>query len=307
MFGAVIRKIGEMDRERPRAAATRALRKAITAGAPLIFTRLFYGNNRGLRSWGGKRACLTLSWDCDLPEDLAAAPRLLDLLRDRGLRTCFACVGKWIEREPDLHRRILAEGHEILNHSHTHPSNAILHPDRRFNQLSAREQEEEIRACHETCRRLLGYEPAGFRTPHFGNAHTDGVDEILTRVGYRYSSSRPALRTPAFGAPYRPRVGLVEFPLSFYPREPFQVFETWRYFRAPGARGREDEFFAMFRFLIDLAVDTNSYVNLYLDPIDTARFRDFARFLDYVRERGDDLRCARYADLLKDEASHGTA
>lgn len=305
MFGKVIRKIGEMDGARPGAPATRLVRKAVTACMPILFTRLFYGNNRGVRMWGGKRACLTLSWDCDLPEDLAAAPRLLDMLRERGMRTCFACVGSWIERDPGLHRRMLAEGHEILNHSQTHPSNAILHPRRRFNHLSAGEQEGEIRACHETCRRLLGCEPLGFRTPHFGNAHTDAVDGILARLGYRYSSSRHALRTPAFGAPYEARPGLVEFPLAFDPREPFQVFETWRCFRAPGARADEDGFFDAFRLLLDLAVETNSYVNLYFDPMDVVRFRDFARFLDCVRERAGDLLLARYADLLAEgEGGH---
>jgi peptidoglycan-N-acetylglucosamine deacetylase len=294
----LVRWIIHRHRNRPDALLTKAARRVITAACPLFFTEAYFSPNRGHRLWEGKKACLSLSWDCDVEGDIQALPSLLDTLEKYSLRTGFACVGKWIEKEPGLHRRILGEGHEILNHSYSHPSSELFHPGRRFNQLTAEEQEKEILSCHEVCRRLLRYEPSGFRTPHFGNSHTAGIDEILERVGYRYSSSRVAITTPARGMPYLSRERLWEFPLSFYPREPFQVFETWRYFRAPGARGREDEFFSMFRFLIDTAIDTNSYVNLYLDPIDTARFRDFARFLDYVRERANDLLLARYGDLL---------
>ena len=45
---------------------------------------------------------------------------LLDVLRREGLRGTFFVVGENVERYPELARRILAEGHAIASHSHTH-------------------------------------------------------------------------------------------------------------------------------------------------------------------------------------------
>jgi peptidoglycan-N-acetylglucosamine deacetylase len=45
---------------------------------------------------------------------------LLDVLKREGLRTTFFVVGENVERYPDLARRIVAEGHAIASHSHTH-------------------------------------------------------------------------------------------------------------------------------------------------------------------------------------------
>lgn len=49
-------------------------------------------------------------------------PRLLDMLRDRNIKATFFVVGKCAQEYPHLIRRILAEGHEIGNHTWTHRS-----------------------------------------------------------------------------------------------------------------------------------------------------------------------------------------
>lgn len=284
----------------PTAPFTRIVRKVITNSFPLFFTKVYYSNNKGKQSWNNKKTSFTLSWDCDLPEDIEEIPKLLTLLKKHSIKTSFACIGKWIEKEPGLHKRIIDEGHEIINHSYTHPSNIIFHPHRRFDQLSAKEQEEEVLRCHEVCKKLLGYEPIGFRTPHF--RHTDSVDKILVKIGYRYSSSRVASQTLSFGKPFFARESLLEIPLSFYPKEPFQIFETWRFFRAPNVKPallQEEEFFAMFKFLINLGIETNSFINLYFDPMDIAKFRDPTRFLSYLNDRESKLWIAKYEEIAK--------
>ena len=48
-------------------------------------------------------------------------PALLDILRDQGVVATFFHRGKWAEANPELVRRIVAEGHLIGNHSYTHP------------------------------------------------------------------------------------------------------------------------------------------------------------------------------------------
>ncbi|MGH9457091.1 MAG: polysaccharide deacetylase family protein [Thermoanaerobaculia bacterium] len=45
---------------------------------------------------------------------------ILDVLRDRGVRTTLFLTGDFVDREPDLVRRMVAEGHEIGNHTWSH-------------------------------------------------------------------------------------------------------------------------------------------------------------------------------------------
>ncbi len=49
-------------------------------------------------------------------------PRLLDMLKERNIKATFFVVGKCAQEYPHLVRRILAEGHEIGNHTWTHRS-----------------------------------------------------------------------------------------------------------------------------------------------------------------------------------------
>ena len=47
-------------------------------------------------------------------------PRLLDLLRSKGVRATFFLIGKHARRHPGLVERIAGEGHEIGNHTEHH-------------------------------------------------------------------------------------------------------------------------------------------------------------------------------------------
>ena len=48
-------------------------------------------------------------------------PQLLDTLKQRGVRATFFVVGQNAAEYPDILKRIVAEGHELANHSYTHP------------------------------------------------------------------------------------------------------------------------------------------------------------------------------------------
>ena len=45
---------------------------------------------------------------------------ILDELAKRGARATFFCLGKNAEQYPDLHDRIIAEGHRVGNHTYSH-------------------------------------------------------------------------------------------------------------------------------------------------------------------------------------------
>jgi len=48
-------------------------------------------------------------------------PRLLDMLKQRGIKATFFLVGECAAEYPQLVKRIVAEGHEVGNHSWSHP------------------------------------------------------------------------------------------------------------------------------------------------------------------------------------------
>lgn len=88
---------------------------------------------------------------------------LLDMLRGYGIPATFFLLGANAERNPAMVRRIVAEGHEVGNHSWSHPNLRTLPPE---------QQAEELRATDATLR-ALGADPAYLRPPYGSfDAHT---------------------------------------------------------------------------------------------------------------------------------------
>jgi peptidoglycan-N-acetylglucosamine deacetylase len=57
-------------------------------------------------------------------------PRLLEMLKQRNIKATFFLIGQNVASNPEIVRRILADGHEIGNHSWTHPQLSKLSDDR---------------------------------------------------------------------------------------------------------------------------------------------------------------------------------
>src|SRR5579864_2217566 len=101
------------------------------------------------------RRCVALTFD-DGP-DPVYTPKLLDLLREKGVKATFFVIGKHTDQHPEIVRRAWAEGHLIGNHTWSHyPLFCFLMPGR----LRA-----EIERCTESIRRSCGSPPHLFRSP----------------------------------------------------------------------------------------------------------------------------------------------
>lgn len=277
---------------------SKVFRHPVTILAPRVFLRAFC--QRGtVKEWHGKKACFVLSFDCDYAEDVQAIPEIVRLLAAYSVKASFACIGKLIEKYPREHELILKAGHEILNHTHTHPNNEVLNPNRRFNELTIDEQKEEIDKCHKMCQNILNYAPVGFRIPHFGALYTETIYGILKELGYRYSSSTMATRTASFGAPFR-KEGILEFPVSGCPRHPFGVFDTWHSLdRGGGTHRRKGEFAQLFRQLMTIGLETHSFITVYFDPQDVVGLEDFKNLLRYIQEKEKDIWVTTYREVAE--------
>jgi len=134
---------------------------AITAtalGAAAFLTWAVRGRSSrvfGASEWRGKRdrADLALTFD-DGPSE--TTPAILDVLSQYGIPATFFQCGANVERLPAVARAVHAAGHEIGNHSHTHPLLCLRSPA--F-------IENELRRAQETIGKHTGKAPVWFRAP----------------------------------------------------------------------------------------------------------------------------------------------
>jgi peptidoglycan/xylan/chitin deacetylase (PgdA/CDA1 family) len=84
-------------------------------------------------------------------------PRLLETLKQRNIKATFFLIGQNAAANPDIVRRILAEGHEVGNHSWTHPQLSKLSDDR----VTA-----EITKTQDAIKDASGYTPTLLRPPY---------------------------------------------------------------------------------------------------------------------------------------------
>lgn len=274
----------------------------ITFTMPRLLIKSIYNNNADRQLWGKKKGCVTLSFDCDYPEDAEAIPQIVDMMKPYPFKASFAGVGYWLERYTREHEPVVREGHELLNHTYSHPDNELLNPGRKFREISVAEKAEEVTRCHEICERLLGVKPIGFRIPHFKNLFTPEIYQILKDVGYKYSTSTWLTNTTSHGLPFMAEHGIVEFPLSTSPNFPFTVFDTWHAINSPSLvyklkRRGADVYLSLFEELLEMARQTGSYLNIYMDPLDIKKIPGFSKMLDLMA--ASDLDVVTYAQYLE--------
>lgn len=84
-------------------------------------------------------------------------PRLLDILRARNVKATFYVIGRSVDAYPGILRRTVAEGHEIGNHTYTHPN---------LSKLSTAQVHAELRKCDDAIMRAAGIRPKTLRPPY---------------------------------------------------------------------------------------------------------------------------------------------
>jgi hypothetical protein len=243
--------------------------------------------SRSTRALGFPRGILAISFDNDYVADNQAAERLLPLFAAHKMLVTWCVVGRWVERFESLHRRMLSDGHELANHSWSHPDNSELRPGdpRKFNELNADEVALEIQTAHSICLDRLGYRMRGFRLPHF-RQHPAAPGELI-KLGYKYTSNFSALRSPTMGIPYRTQEGLIEIPLAGLPRRPERMVETYRLFRSPDGLYRDEkQFYTDFRQLVRATAEYRLVSCLYLDACDVVRLSTpaFSKYLEVMEQ-----------------------
>lgn len=102
--------------------------------------------------------------------DPAYTPAILDILKAKHVTATFFLIGANIEAHPGLVQRILAEGHEVGNHTFTHPNLAETSPEAVKLELNATQRLLEA---------LTGHSTRLFRPPYLGDAEPASEEEII--------------------------------------------------------------------------------------------------------------------------------
>lgn len=106
--------------------------------------------------------------------------QILDVLAADSVHATFFIIGQNAELHPDLLHRIWADGHEVGNHTFTHPNLAAVSP---------RRAQLEINATQRVIEAELGRSTVLFRPPYNADAEPATADEVTpivraARLGY---------------------------------------------------------------------------------------------------------------------------
>lgn len=99
--------------------------------------------------------------------------RIMEILRKHEVKVTFFMTGGWVESYPDDVKMILAEGHDLGNHSESHPN---------MSQLSDSEKENELMTVHNRVKELTDYEMFLFRPPY--GDYDNAVVKTAEKCGY---------------------------------------------------------------------------------------------------------------------------
>lgn len=120
-----------------------------------------------------KEKKLAISFDACWGADKTG--EILSILKDNEeVKTTFFLTGFWLEKYPDLVKKIAESGHEIGNHSFTHPH---------LNSLSEQQIKDEVTRTHNLIYQLTGQSPVLFRPPY--GEYSNKVITTIEGMGYK--------------------------------------------------------------------------------------------------------------------------
>lgn len=134
-------------------------------------------NNSSTLILNGDRKYKQISFTYDSGFKDNETSSILDVLRQHNVKATFFLTGVWVNKFPELAKRIYCEGHEIGNHSFDHPNMTDLSHDQIVDNILKGE---------EIITKVIGANPRPlFREP-FGEWNKK-VFQAVGDAGYKYS------------------------------------------------------------------------------------------------------------------------
>ncbi len=83
--------------------------------------------------------------------------KLIEIMDKYKVKTTFFVVGSWVDKFPESVKQLSDAGHEIMNHSDTHPH---------MTQIPVEKMKEEVENCDKKIQAITGKKPTLFRAPY---------------------------------------------------------------------------------------------------------------------------------------------
>ena len=99
---------------------------------------------------------------------------ILDVLKTNNITTTFFVGGQWVEKEPELLKKIYSNGHEIGNHGYFH---------KEHKNLSYNQNKEEISYCHTLVSKNIDFDMNLFAPPSGSFSQT--TLDVASELGYK--------------------------------------------------------------------------------------------------------------------------
>ena len=120
----------------------------------------------------------------DAGEGAGYTEEILDLLAERGIKASFGVTGQWAEQNPELIRRIVDEGHMLINHTYDHRSWTGVSPG--TEPLTAAERRDGLDRTEQIVLDIAGYEMKPYFRFPYGDYDPEAL-VLLKEAGYDYT------------------------------------------------------------------------------------------------------------------------
>jgi len=112
---------------------------------------------------------IAITFDCAWGSDDMES--ILSTLKKHDCKATFFVLGTWAENNPEILRKIIAEGHEIGNHSYDHTN---------YTSLTKEKMREDIKKCNDAVKNATGISPTLFRAPSgdYNSSVVEGVHSM---------------------------------------------------------------------------------------------------------------------------------
>ena len=96
---------------------------------------------------------------------------LINILKEYDAKATFFVVGAWVDKYPESVKQLSDAGHQVHNHSNTHPH---------MTSISATQKIDELNSCNQKIASVTGKTPTLFRAPYgdYDNATIEAVESL---------------------------------------------------------------------------------------------------------------------------------